>query len=82
MEIIKKSIVFIFCVIGVIFLSTYINNDSKDVSIDTTRPAYPNEWMYNQRAYPDNFINKQAINQSRLQFKNIMSTRSSQENDW
>ncbi len=22
---------------------------------------YPNEWMYNQRAYPDNYINRKAI---------------------
>ncbi|WP_299207305.1 T9SS type A sorting domain-containing protein [uncultured Dokdonia sp.] len=47
-----------------------------------SRPEYPNEWMYNQRAYPDNFISKQAINLARTQRKNIMTNRATQEVDW
>lgn len=82
MNIIKKSALIILSGITIALSVNYIIDTPDTVSENSTRPAYPNEWMYNQRAYPDNIINKRAITEARTQFKDIMSTRSSQENDW
>ncbi len=79
---IKKKVLLIFSAIVITILGIYSNTIKKDVIQDSTRPTYPNEWMYNQRAYPDNIINKRAISEARTQFKNIMNTRASQENYW
>lgn len=79
---IKKVVLLIFGAIAITFSFIYIDQGNSTLSDDTPRPEYPNEWMYNQRAYPDNIINKTAINEARLQFKSIMSTRAPQENDW
>lgn len=44
---------------------------------------YPHEWMYNQRAYPDNFINRNAIEEALIMSKNILSERESNTiSDW
>lgn len=82
MNIIKKSALLVISGIAITLSVVYITDINKSVSEDSTRPTYPNEWMYNQRAYPDNIINKRAITEARTQFKDIMSTRASQENDW
>lgn len=82
MNIIKKGALIILSGIAITVSILYITNTPDTVSENSTRPAYPNEWMYNQRAYPDNIINKRAITEARTQFKDIMSTRASQENDW
>lgn len=82
MNTIKKSVLLILSGITIALSIHYITEKDKTVSENSTRPAYPNEWMYNQRAYPDNIINKRAITEARTQFKDIMSTRASQENDW
>ena len=44
---------------------------------------YPNEWMYNQRAYPNNFINAEAIKNAIEQSLNIIKNRQGQgTGDW
>ena len=44
---------------------------------------YPNEWMYNQRAYPNNFINAEAIKNAIEQSLNIIKNRQGQGiGDW
>lgn len=43
---------------------------------------YPNEWMYNQRAYPDNVINRTAIREALQQSREILSERSAGGSDW
>lgn len=35
------------------------------------KTEYPGEWMYNQRAYPNNYINKNAIANSLQQVGNL-----------
>ena len=42
----------------------------------TENIQYPMEWMYNQRAYPDNYINKKAIAQAVNQHKKTVNSRS------
>ncbi|PKA84539.1 putative secreted protein (Por secretion system target) [Ulvibacter sp. MAR_2010_11] len=67
---------------AVIFFST--KESTIPTSIEATIPGeYPNEWMYNQRAYPDNFINKKAISDALIQSKAILENRSGQSGtDW
>ncbi|MEP0263519.1 T9SS type A sorting domain-containing protein [Dokdonia sp.] len=79
---IKKGTLLILSAIVITFSIIFIQDRTNDLSEEKTRPEYPNEWMYNQRAYPDNVINKTAINEARSQFKDIMSTRAPQESDW
>jgi len=43
---------------------------------------YPAEWMYNQRAYPDNIINRNAVQQARIQSQTILSNRTAIDEDW
>jgi photosystem II stability/assembly factor-like uncharacterized protein len=43
---------------------------------------YPNEYMYNQRAYPDNVFNTKAMDRAIAQSNVIRSNRQSQANDW
>jgi photosystem II stability/assembly factor-like uncharacterized protein len=44
---------------------------------------YPSEWMYNQRAYPNNYINKDAIKEAIQTSKSIIANRTPQEgSDW
>lgn len=44
---------------------------------------YPSEWMYNQRAYPNNFINRNAINNAISTSKAIIESRGVQNgSDW
>jgi photosystem II stability/assembly factor-like uncharacterized protein len=44
---------------------------------------YPNEWMYNQRAYPNNFINRNAIREAIETSKTILANREPQiVSDW
>jgi len=45
---------------------------------------YPHEWMYNQRAYPDNHINKAAMKAAVIQAQTILENRPEQEagSDW
>lgn len=45
---------------------------------------YPHEYMYNQRAYPDNYINNAAIQEAVLQVKSILENREAEAGgaDW
>ncbi|GHC62528.1 T9SS type A sorting domain-containing protein [Ulvibacter litoralis] len=44
---------------------------------------YPSEWMYNQRAYPDNFINRDAMQKAVATSKAILENRPSRSAlDW
>lgn len=46
------------------------------------KKEYPAEWMYNQRAYPDNFINKAAIEEAVAQSKLILANRPEGSSTW
>ena len=70
----------------VIFFFLYFNFLESDKPTLTQRDLvaeYPNEWMYNQRAYPTNFINRNAIEEALIQSKSILAQRESNSSaDW
>jgi len=44
-------------------------------TVNEIAEQYPHEWMYNQRAYPDNYINPTAMKNALQQSKSILSSR-------
>lgn len=60
------------------FLLSSCKNSSEEISEkkETGKTEYPAEWMYNQRAYPNNYINKEAYKEALLQSKQILANRS------
>ncbi len=67
-----------------LLLSSCKNNSKEKVSEkETGKMEYPAEWMYNQRAYPNNYINKAAYKEAVLQSKQIIASRSpEQAGEW
>jgi len=67
-----------------IFLFSCKNNSKENViEEETGKMEYPAEWMYNQRAYPNNYINKEAYKEAVLQSKEIFANRSpEQAGEW
>lgn len=43
---------------------------------------YPNDWMYNQRAYPNNFINANAMKAAVQQSRDILNNREESGGAW
>ncbi|HPE82715.1 MAG TPA: T9SS type A sorting domain-containing protein [Aequorivita sp.] len=67
------------------FFVTSCKNSSKENSDkkETGKMEYPAEWMYNQRAYPNNYINKEAYKEAIAQSKQILANRSpEQAGEW
>jgi len=67
--------------IALAFISAFLlsscknNQEEKVAEKGTGKMEYPAEWMYNQRAYPNNYINKEAYNEAILQSKEILANR-------
>ncbi len=79
----------ILIAIPLIILMTFLTIDIGEQDLFSfqvkERPEYPNEWMYNQRAYPNNYINKKAMQNAMAQTKAIKAQRRSQNaasEDW
>src|SRR5690606_38312566 len=70
--------------ISSIFLSSCKDNSKENIAEkETGKMEYPAEWMYNQRAYPNNYINKEAYKEAILQSKQILASRSpGQDGEW
>ncbi len=51
-------------------------SEEKLAEKETGKMEYPAEWMYNQRAYPNNYINKEAYHKAVAQSKQIIANRS------
>ena len=67
------------------FFVTSCKNSSEENSDEkeTGKMEYPAEWMYNQRAYPNNYINKEAYKEAIAQSKQILANRSpEQAGEW
>lgn len=67
-------------IISILFFTIFIsgcknNSDEKPLEKETGKMEYPGEWMYNQRAYPDNYINKNAYKEAIAQSKAILANR-------
>jgi photosystem II stability/assembly factor-like uncharacterized protein len=58
-----------------IALAFYSKNNTSSQEEASLTKLYPHEWMYNQRAYPNNFINKNAMKHALVQAKGILSSR-------
>ncbi len=72
-----KYIISIFLLIALLLLfSKGENNNTKLENIG----EYPNEWMYLQRAYPNNYINKKAIQEAVQKRQRILHNRNFQKN--
>ena len=70
--------------VSIFFLSSCKNNSEEKIAEkETGKMEYPAEWMYNQRAYPNNYINKEAYKEAILQSKQILASRSPEQGgDW
>ena len=71
----KKSTFFLALIF--LFLYSCKNEITKEIKQD-----YPGEWMYNQRAYPDNYINKKAIAEAINQTRLAAAQKSSNSGNW
>ena len=71
--------------LGLIIVFVFYTNENKldaDFEQSNLQKEYPSEWMYNQRAYPNNYINSEAIQNAIEQSKNILENRAPQGSDW
>lgn len=67
----------LFALVGILTLSiwTFHLNQTETTSTEPLDQAlYPGEWFYNERAYPDGFINRSAIEEA----ETIVQTRKAQ----
>lgn len=71
----KTLLITISLVLGFIALTQIVLQNQADKKLDKHIIEFPGEWMYNQRAYPNNFINKTAINNADLKIKSIKNSR-------
>lgn len=70
--------------LSTLIISSYKNNSEAMPAVGqdkifeegTGKMEYPAEWMYNQRAYPNNYINKEAYKEAIVQTKQIIANRS------
>ncbi len=51
------------------------NSEENSEDKETGKLEYPAEWMYNQRAYPNNYINKEAYKEAISKSKQILANR-------
>ncbi len=69
-------------VLGILKINREQIKDDISSSSETLNELYPGEWFYNERAYPNNFINRQAIKEAELQAKSILNNRGNSGGDW
>ena len=68
---------------ALLFIGCKNNSEENIAEKETGKMEYPAEWMYNQRAYPNNYINKEAYKEAVLQSKQILANRSpEQAGEW
>ena len=73
-----QFVAFIF-LIGLLVTLSVTSEYEKSSSSNTQNQLneqYPGEWFYNERAYPDNFINVRAIQEAEQQVRQILNNRS------
>ncbi len=76
-------LLFYVSILGITALLLFSEKDSTATENDSLMGEYPHEWMYNQRAYPNNYINRKAIEDATDQARSILSARpESNGSDW
>jgi len=82
----KLCLTTILCIPVAIVLFSSESKDTNSLTSDLTREAlhqqYPGEYFYNQRAYPNNYINEAAIKKAEVQAIDILSNRSQSGGNW
>ncbi len=74
------SLLAVVC-LGLIIL-TPVNSANDASVIVKDKNLYPNEYMYNQRAYPDNIFNKKNIRRAKVQARQNLANRASGGSFW
>lgn len=67
------------CFFLFLFIGCKNTSEEKSSQKETGKMEYPAEWMYNQRAYPNNYINKEAYKEAVAQARQILANRSPEE---
>ncbi|MCZ4318697.1 hypothetical protein O4H26_06825 [Aequorivita viscosa] len=77
-KIYSLNLLSLFLLFSTLFIASCNTNTKKESAekVETGKMEYPAEWMYNQRAYPNNYINKDAYREAVLQSKQILANRS------
>ena len=74
------TILAMVAIIGLQFDTT--EQKTSQVSQEKMFTEYPGEWFYNQRAYPNNYINKEAIRKAEIQTRDILNNRATAAGIW
>lgn len=84
----KKSVFKVLIPISLLLMAAVFFISKDETNSPTTTESsllkeYPHEYMYNQRAYPDNYINRSAIKAAVETSKTILANRGQQSgSDW
>ncbi len=76
------SLMVLLLLLSTLLISSYKDNSEgvsasglENIIQETGKMEYPAEWMYNQRAYPNNYINKDAYKEAIVQSRQILDNR-------
>jgi hypothetical protein len=79
----KSIFVLILLTFTIVFFYSENSKDQSTSDHALLLEEYPNEWMYNQRAYPNNYINRNAMQEAISTSKAILTNRTPQQgSDW
>lgn len=68
--------------LSVIVVIFFLISCDTQITKKSPKHDYPGEYMYNQRAYPDNYINKEAITQAISQTRLALDQKSPNAGSW
>lgn len=77
----NKPLKFNILIVVSVFVFFFSCKQSSDKDLKKAN-TYPSEWMYNQRAYPNNYFNKKAIKKGIRQIKELKANKSSNSTNW
>lgn len=70
-------------ILVIVFLLSEKKSVESEIQETSLLKEYPSEWMYNQRAYPNNYINRNAMQEAISTSKEILANRAPQQgSDW
>lgn len=77
------NLILLTCSVLFVVSSCKEHSEDKIKQNETGKIEYPAEWMYNQRAYPNNYIDKNAYKEAVAQSRQILANRSPQiSSEW
>lgn len=71
----------IITLFGYWFSSESIESSNTPTQLQLNK-LYPGEWFYNERAYPNNYINETAIRNAEIQVREILENRNESGGNW